>query len=77
MMFFGCSVLKCVSTRNQECNARPAIININSSEPRFYPYNVLVEKCSGSCNDINNLYFRLCVPDIVKSMNIKVFYLMS
>ena len=57
MAFFGCSVLKYVSTRNKECNARPAIMNINSSEPLFCPYNVLVIKCSGSCNDINNLSY--------------------
>ena len=39
----------------------------------FYPYNVLVNKCSGSCNDINDFYAKLCVSDIVKNMNIKVF----
>ena len=30
-----------------------------------------------SCNDINDLYAKLYVPDVVKNMNIKVFNLMS
>ena len=63
--------------RNQECEIRPVIMNINSNESLFYPYNILVNKCSGSCNDINNSYAKLCIPDVVKNMNIKVFNLMS
>ena len=34
-------------------------------------------KCSGSCNDINDLNAKLCVPDVVKNMKVKVFNLMS
>ena len=36
-----------------------------------------VNKCSSSCNHINNPYAKLCVPDVVKNMNIKVFNKMS
>ena len=39
---------------NQECKVRPAIMNININERLFYPYSILVSKCSGSCNNINN-----------------------
>ena len=42
----------------------------------LYPYSVLVNKSSGSCNDINNPYAKLCVPDVVKDTNIEVFNLM-
>ena len=82
MMFFGCIVLsvnplKCFSMNNQECRIRPEIININSDEPSFYPYRVKINKCSGSCNNINDPYAELCVPDATKSINIKVFDLMS
>ena len=48
-------------------------MNINSNETLFYLYSILVNKCSGSCNDINNFYAKLCVPDVVKNMNTKVF----
>ena len=50
---------------------------INSNEPLFYPYRVLVSKCSGSCNDISDPYAKLCVSGVVKDMNLKVFNLMS
>ena len=45
--------LMCVSVKNQECKVRPTIMNVNSNEPLFHPYSVLVDKCSGSCNNIN------------------------
>ena len=40
-------------------------------------YSILISKCSGSCNNINNPYAKMCVPDIVKSLNVKIFNLMS
>ena len=30
----------------------------------------VVNKCSGSCNDINNPYAKLCVPDVIENMNV-------
>ena len=38
------SSLECISTNNQECKARPKIININNNEPVFYPYSIKVNK---------------------------------
>ena len=32
---------------------------------------------NGNCNNINDLYAKICVPDVVKDLNIKVFNLMS
>ena len=63
--------------QNQECKVRPEIINVNSSDPVFYPFSVKTSKCSGSCNNINDPYAKICVPDIVKNLNVKVFSLMS
>ena len=82
MRFFSCNIsnvnqLKCVSMNNKDCKTRPEIINIISNEPSFYPYSIKVNKCSGSCNNINNPFLKLCVPDIVKNINVKVFNLMS
>ena len=36
-----------------------------------------MNKCSGNCNDINDPYARICFPDVVKSLNIKLFNLMT
>ena len=73
MSFFSCNALKCVSMNNQECKIRPQTININSNEPSFYPYRVEINKCSGDCINFNDPFAKLCVPDVVKDMNIKVF----
>ena len=82
MKFFSCNLssinpLKCVSMNNQESKIRLEIINTNSNEHSFYPYSVKVNKCSDNCNNINDPFARLCVPDIVKNINLKVFNLMS
>ena len=62
---------------NQECKARPKIIDANNNEPVFYPYSIKVNKCSRRCSNINGSYAKLCVPDIIKNINVKVFNLMS
>ena len=82
MMFFGCNLssvnpLECVSMNNQECKVRPEIVNVNSDEPVFYPFSIKTSIYSGNCNNISDPYAKLCVPDVVKNMNIKVFSLMS
>ena len=57
----------CISMINQACKVRPEIINLNSNEPVFYPFNIKTSKYSGSCNNINDPYAKICVPDIVKN----------
>ena len=43
----------------------------------MYPFSIKTSKGSGSCNNINNPYAKICVPDVVENLNIKVFNLMS
>ena len=62
---------------NQDGKARPKMIDINNNEPVFYPYSIKVNKCSGSCNNINNPYVKSCIPDVIKKVKVKVFNLMS
>ena len=73
----GATPLSCISMKNQGCKVRPEIVDINSSNPIFYSFSVKINKCSGNCNNINDLYAKICVPDTVKDLNIKVFNLMS
>ena len=77
MTFFNCNGLKCVSMNNQECKITSKIIDINSNEPLFYPYSIEVNKCSSSCNNMNDPHGKLCVPDVAKNITVKVFNLMS
>ena len=66
-----------ISMTNQEFKARPQIINVNSDQPVFYPFSIKTSKCSGSYNNINDPYAKMCVPDVVKTLNVKIFNLMS
>ena len=79
--FFGSlsnvNPLECVSIKNQECKGRPDIININSKDPVFFPFSIKTSRCSGSCNNINDPYAKMCVPDVLKNLNIKVFNTIS
>ena len=55
-IFLNVNPLDCVSMNNQGCKTRTKIRNINNNEPVFYLFNIKVNKCSGSCNNINNPY---------------------
>ena len=69
--------LECVSMNNHECRTRTKIINISNNEPVFYSFSIKVNKCSGSCNNIKDPYAELCVPDVVKNINVRAFNLNS
>ena len=68
--------LEYVLMKNEECKIRSKIIDVNNGEPLFYHFSIEVNKCSVSCNSINNPYAKLWVQDIVKDVNVKVFNLM-
>ena len=67
--------LECVSVVNQKCMPRPKILDVNEGvgEALFYLYNVLVNKCSGSCNTLVDPISKMCVPNIIKRVNMKVY----
>ena len=71
------NTLSCISIKSRECEVRPEIVDINSNNPIFYPFSIKVNKCNGNCNNINNPYAKICVPDVIKDLNVKVFNLMS
>ena len=67
--------LECVSVVNQKCMPRSKILDVNEGvgEALFYPYNVQVNKCSGSCNTSDNPMTKLCVPNDIKGVNMQVY----
>ena len=69
--------LSCISMNNQACKVRPEIINVNNNNPVFYPFSIKTNKCSGNCSNINDPYTKICVPGVVKDLNVKVFNLMQ
>ena len=73
----GTTSLNYISMKNPECKVRPEIINVNNNELVFYPFSIKTSKCSGSCNSINDPHAKVCVPDVIKDLNVKLFNLMS
>ena len=69
------NALEYVSVVNQKCMPRPKTLDVNEGvgEVLFYPYNVLVNKCSRSYNTFNNPMAKLCVPNAIKRVNMQVY----
>ena len=53
--------LSCISMINQAFKVRPEIINVNSNEPVFCPFSIKTIKYTGTCNNINDPYAKVCV----------------
>ena len=52
---------------------RPTHINLDSVELNYYPFMINPDKCNESCNDVDDLTTKMCVPSETKDVNVKVF----
>ena len=54
---------------------RPKVLDVNEviGAALLYPYNVLANKCSGSCNTLDSPMAKLCVPNVIKGVNMQVY----
>ena len=43
----------------------------------FFPFSIKTSKFNGSCNKINDPYAKMCVTDVVKNLNVRVFNVLS
>ena len=68
---------KCVLINHWPCQARPILVNINLNQILYHPFTASIDKCRGSYSTIDSPYPRVCVPDKVKNMNVRVSNLMS
>ena len=64
----------CLLLKNQECKVRKVIID---NDYLAFSYKVKVDNCIGSCNDKDNPYFKVCLPDSVTSISVKTLDLIS
>ena len=72
---------KCVSLSNQRCIIQPILINLHpneySQEVHYYPFAVKVDKCVGSCNTLNDLSNKVCVPNKTQDLNLSMFNMVT
>ena len=74
--FTSVNSLSSILMKNQECKARPQMFNVNSDDPVFFPFSIKTSKFSGICNNVNDPYAKVCIPDVVKNLNVKAFNLL-
>ena len=51
--------------------------NEYSQEFHYYPLAVTLDRCVGSCNTLNDLSNRVCVPNKIEDLNINVFNMIT
>ena len=55
----------------------PIFINLHpneySQEFHYYPFAVKLDRCVGSCNTLNDLSNKVCVPNKTEDLNLNVF----
>ena len=64
----------CLFLKNQECTVRKVIID---NDYMTFPYKIGVDRCIRSCNSKNNRYYKICLPDSIKNINVKSLDLIS
>ena len=64
---------KCVSLSNQKIMTQTTLINLHPAELRYYPFVVNLNMCAGSCNTLDDLSGRVCVPNEGEDLNLHVF----
>ena len=70
--------IKCVSLSNQKSNEfKTTFINLHPNEYnqefQYYYFTVKLDKWVGSCNTLNDLSDKVCVPNKREDLNLSVF----
>ena len=70
-----------MSLRNQKCITQPALIylysNKHSKELHYYQFAIKLGRCVSSCNTLNELPNKVCIPNKTGDLNIHVFNLIT
>ena len=51
--------------------------NENSQEFPYSPFVVIFDRCVGSCNSLNDLSNKVCVPNKTEDLNLSVFNMIT
>ena len=60
--FRGSLATKYVSVNNEQLMIRPTFLDINSIELNYYTFIIILDKCNASCNVVDDLSTKICVP---------------
>ena len=63
----GSNHTKCVLLSNQKYMIQPTLINLHPNEYsqkfHYYSFAVKLDRCVGSCNTLNDLSNKVCIPN--------------
>ena len=72
---------KCILLSNQKCMIQATFIilhpNEHSQEFHYYPSAVKLDRFVGSCNTLNDLPNKVCVPNKTEDLNLSVFNMIT
>ena len=72
---------KCASLSNQKCMIQPNLNNLHpneySQEFHYYTFAVKLDRCVGSCNTLNDLSNKVCVPNKLEDLNPSAFNMIT
>ena len=52
---------------------RPMLIDLNLGELHYYRLIISMNGCDGICNTVADLFGRICVPDKMEEVNLRLF----
>ena len=66
---------------NQKCMIHPTLINLHPNEYNkefhYYPFAVKLDRCVRSCNTLNDLPKKVCVPNKTEDLNLSMFNMIT
>ena len=65
---------KCLFLNDESCMVRPATIDMNPVELKYYSFMINLNKCTGKCNDLSQ---KICAPKETKDINVKAFNMIA
>ena len=72
---------KCVSLSNQKCMIQPTLVNLHPNEQKqelhYFLFAVKLDRYVGSCNTLNDLSNKVCVPNKTEDLNVSVFNMIT
>ena len=72
---------KCVSLSNQKCEIQRTFVNLHpneySQEFHYYSFTVKLDKWVESCNTLNDLSNKVCVPNKTEDLNLSMFIVIT
>ena len=72
---------KFVSLSNQKCMIQSTLVNLHpneySQELHYYPFAVKLDRCVRSCNNLNELFNKVCVPNKTEDLNLSMFNMIT